>query len=149
MMDYFPFYVVNETDYHYSCIPYPTFAQLLARLEAREPHFGWENKFTRPLVWLFGNVWPLDAITIDRLDSVLPETLCIVFDIPPAWVLDFCEATLLALEQARVQAVQQHLDGIQPCLQCDGHMMVSGPVDDSALALTLHIESFFQQRNLV
>ncbi|KAF8414367.1 hypothetical protein L210DRAFT_3514049 [Boletus edulis BED1] len=74
-------------------------------------------------MWLFGNIWPLNAITIDRLDYVLPESLCLLFDIPLAWVLNFCEAALLAIEQARGLAVQQHLDRIQLCLECDGHML--------------------------
>lgn len=128
-MEYFPFYLVHESTYHQGCIPYPTFAQLLARLDELQPNFGWQDKFTQPLTWFFGNVRPLDSITIDCLDFVLPRSLIVIFDIPPAWVLCFCEEALRALEIARAQAVKTHRENHLYCLQCGDQLKVSRCVE--------------------
>ncbi|KAF8137108.1 hypothetical protein EV363DRAFT_1157012 [Boletus edulis] len=125
-MEYFPFYITNSS-HHYRCIPYPTFAQLLTRLDDLHPNFGWQEKFTPPLTWLCsGNTARcLDDITVDWLDYLLPETLCIVFDIPPAWVLTFCEEALLAMECAREQAALQHKGrSMLGCFGCAGLLNV-------------------------
>ena len=122
--EYFPFNMIHHL-YNPQCIPYPTFAQLLARLDDLQPNFGWQEKLSQPLIWLYGNR-SLDSIKIDRLDYAMPKSLCILFDIPPTWVLAFCEVTLLALEDARAQAKQLHCDGHQYCCKCGGYFKVHG-----------------------
>lgn len=119
-MEYFPFYIVHQTNQRYSCIPYPTFAEVLATLDELQPNFGWTEKFSQPLSWLCGNARPLDSITIDWFEFLLPESLCIIFDIPPTWVWTFCEEVLRALEDARAQAVRQHCESHLDCPECHG-----------------------------
>ena len=126
-MEYFPLFLVHQSFYHQCCIPYPTFAQLLARLDQLQPNFGWQDKLTQPLLWMFGNTRPLDSIMIDCLDQ--PESLCTVFDIPPAWVLCFCEEALRALEIARAQAVKMHRENHPYCRECEGQLKVCGRVE--------------------
>ena len=124
-MEYFPFSMIHQSTLHQHCIPYPTFAQLLARLDDLQPNFGWREKFSQPLAWLFGNR-SLDTVGIDRLDYAMPDALCVIFDIPPAWVLVLCEAMLVALEDARAQALQLHRDSHQDCHECGGYFRVCG-----------------------
>lgn len=96
---HFALRIVNPYSSYLPCIPYPTFAQFLAGLDDRQPHFGWSQKFTQPLTWVLGGR-PLDAVAISALSAILPETLCVVFDLCPVWVSDFCTEVLLTMEHA-------------------------------------------------
>lgn len=118
-----PLDIMNET-YSPPCISYPTFSQLLLTLDERQPFFGWSQKFSEPLSFILRNR-PLDEVTIDFMDILVPETLCL-FGLCPAWVMDFCFEVLLALEQARVLAFKQHWEqDAFNCYACRGFLKVS------------------------
>lgn len=117
-----PLHVVNET-YSPPCVSYPTFSQLLCTLDEQQPYFGWTQKFSKPLSLLTGNC-PLEVVTIDTLDVLVPDTLCL-FGLCPAWVMDFCFKVLVTLEQARGDAVKQHRERDIFCYACHGILKVS------------------------
>ncbi|KAI6006011.1 hypothetical protein EDD15DRAFT_2359126 [Pisolithus albus] len=103
------------------CISYPTFAQLLAQLDVQQPHFGWSRKFSQPLMCLLAGR-SLDEVTIDSLYFMVPNSLCIVFELHPVWVMDFCVEVLSALECARLNAHRDSKDAAN-CPSCGGFAM--------------------------
>ena len=127
-MECFPFYIVHQTTHRYPCFPYPTFAEVLAKLDQLQPNFGWGEKFTCPLEWLCGNR-SLDTIRLDSPHLVPPEALCIIFHLPPTWVWRFYKEALCALEHARAHVVQLHRESLSDCPKCNRVLKVCDPID--------------------
>ncbi|KAI5993855.1 hypothetical protein EDD15DRAFT_2366924 [Pisolithus albus] len=109
------------SEYCLPCISYPTFAQLLMQLDTQQLQFGWSQKFSQPLTFLLGGRH-LDEVTIDSLYFLVPDSLCVVFELYPVWVMNFCIEVLSALEHARENA---HHDSEEAdcCHSCGGFLM--------------------------
>ncbi|KAI5995963.1 hypothetical protein EDD15DRAFT_2365544 [Pisolithus albus] len=119
-MDRVPLDIVRSL-HRFPCVSYPTFAQVLTQLDVQQPHFRWSPKFSQPLTCLLGGR-SINEVTVDALYFMVPNSLCVVFDLHPVWVMDFCVEALSALECARVDAHHSSEEAAN-CPSCGGYLM--------------------------
>ena len=85
----------------YPCLSYPALTDFLRDLDANQPGYNWQQWFLGPLRWS-------GVRTLNDMWIALPESLHVLYGLPPILVMDFYTHVVAAIEMLHAAHCLEH-----------------------------------------